>query len=279
MEVFGSPEAMKALTHFGKIMADDIIPALVTFFEVLYETGILDAFITSMGVLGDAFKLMDTSGLLKWMADSTLIGQVTNLINNITTLKDDLIGLPGKVKDKLFGLFDPLYDGFLNIYNKIIGLWDSLPSWDDVNPFGGIDITGLVVEAKAKAAAANSANTAASSKSAATGTWSAGSWFKGLQGNALGGSFQGLSLVGERGPELIHSGNRTTSVFNNSDSRSMMRSGSGLTTSDLEAIVDRMIERIKPDVNMQNVFNEKVDSNAVARDVSWSLDPRNSRAA
>jgi hypothetical protein len=44
-----------------------------------------------------------------------------------------------------------------------------------------------------------------------------------------------------------------------------------LTVDQVNMMFDKMVEAIKPDVNIEQTFNEKVDSRAIATDVAWRL--------
>ena len=86
-----------------------------------------------------------------------------------------------------------------------------------------------------------------------------------------GGEFKGLALVGENGPELLSS-NRTMSVFNNADTRSFARGlGNGGGSGDIEAIIMRIIEAVRPDVKIEQNFSGDPDPKAIGSEVAWAM--------
>lgn len=77
--------------------------------------------------------------------------------------------------------------------------------------------------------------------------------------------------VGEHGPELftpstsgtIHSATESASLLNGG--------GDGMSPSQIEAMLDRVIARAKAPVSIEQTFNEKIDPMHVGRELAWRL--------
>lgn len=71
--------------------------------------------------------------------------------------------------------------------------------------------------------------------------------------------------VGEFGPELLTMGSTSGYITPGGDMNG------GLTEQQLERVMSRVIQQVKPDVNIDQTFNEKVDPKLLASALSWEL--------
>lgn len=77
-------------------------------------------------------------------------------------------------------------------------------------------------------------------------------------------------IVGEKRPEVFVP-STSGRIMPRATPEMLSGSKDGMSAADIQRLVDAVIEKAKPDVQMTNNFEEKVDPHHVARELAWSL--------
>lgn len=158
VNVFGSKDAMEFLTVLATTLEDDVLPAVLGFFDALFQSGLLDELAKGIGEMFKGLSELERIGVLDQLFGAlrivtfivrmifTLINGLTGLIpDNALTfgLDGDILGamldvmldlaeekivtffegLPETLGALLSGVFDGMFDGLLAEFGSV---WDSI---------------------------------------------------------------------------------------------------------------------------------------------------------